>query len=296
MPIGLHAVFVGVVALIAALNASHCSAAEPPVGVVLPQSDAIKADLAAENGGTAVDIRPFMQKWELEPRTQGGRGTCSVFAMTAALEYAAASKRQHGERLSVEYLNWAANKKSQSPIDGGNFSEIWKGYVAYGICPEAEMPYREQFTPACEPCKDAFDHAKEFAALGLHLHWIKEWNPRQGVSDEQLAEIKQTLKRNWPVCGGFLWPKRERWENEVLHTPKRKGVMDGHSVLLVGYRDDEKQPGGGVFLIRNSAGPSRDGLLPYDYARKYMNDAVWIDFPGAAEGGPCKEEINPPVQ
>ncbi len=39
-------------------------------------------------------------------------------------------------------------------------------------------------------------------------------------------------------------------------------VYDGHSVLLVGYRNDPAQPWGGVFLFRNTAGDGRDGRCP----------------------------------
>ena len=73
------------------------------------------------------------------------------------------------------------------------------------------------------------------------------------------------------------WPKQARWEQNVLQMCPPDAVFDGHSVLLVGYREDEKQPGGGVFLIRNSGGDRRDGLLSYAYVRAYMNDAAWID-------------------
>jgi C1A family cysteine protease len=55
-------------------------------------------------------------------------------------------------------------------------------------------------------------------------------------------------------------------------------VRDGHSVLLAGYRDDAAQPGGGVFIFRNTSREGRDGFMPYAYARLYMNDAVWVDF------------------
>jgi hypothetical protein len=48
-------------------------------------------------------------------------------------------------------------------------------------------------------------------------------------------------------------------------------------VLLVGYRDDSAQPGGGVFIFRNTSGAARDGFMPYIYARAYMNDAAWVD-------------------
>ena len=69
--------------------------------------------------------------------------------------------------------------------------------------------------------------------------------------------------------------------------------MDGHSIVLVGFRDNPTQPGGGVFLIRNSAGPSRNGMMTYDYVRAYLNDAAWIDFPGATKGGPRRQSPKP---
>ena len=53
-------------------------------------------------------------------------------------------------------------------------------------------------------------------SLGLRLHWIKEWNVNTGLTDEHVAAIKNTLSQGWPVCGGFRWPKQERWEKEVL--------------------------------------------------------------------------------
>ena len=56
-----------------------------------------------------------------------------------------------------------------------------------------------------------------------------------------------------------------------------EAVRDGHSVLLIGYRADPTQPGGGVFTFRNTANGGRDGAMPYAYARTYMNDAAWIE-------------------
>jgi len=53
-------------------------------------------------------------------------------------------------------------------------------------------------------------------------------------------------------------------------------VFDGHSIILSGYKDDPNQPGGGVFIIRNSGGDSRDGFMSYEYVKAYMNDAVWF--------------------
>jgi hypothetical protein len=246
---------------------------------------------AAEDAGkskSAVDLRPAFQKWGLDARAQGGRGTCSVFAINAVIEYAVATKRQQGTRLSVEFLNWAANEAQGAKEDGGTFAELWQGFTGYGVCAEADMPYQEAFQADRKPSPEAIVHAKEALALGLQLHWIKQWDSSRGANDQELAAIKKTLRRGWPVCGGFLWPKNEgpQWKNNVLQTCPRNDVMDGHSILLVGYCDDKAQPGGGVFLIRNSAGPSRDAMMTYEYVRNYLNDAAWIALPGAHRGGP----------
>jgi alpha-galactosidase len=94
-----------------------------------------------------------------------------------------------------------------------------------------------------------------------------------------LTAVKQALCREWPVCGGFRWPKNPvKWKDDILETPPSDGVIDGHSVLLVGYRDDPEQPGGGVFLFRNTNNGGREGWMTYEYACTYMNDALWIDY------------------
>jgi hypothetical protein len=116
--------------------------------------------------------------------------------------------------------------------------------------------------------------------LGLQLHWIKEWNVNTGLTDEHLAGIRRTLSEGWPVCGGFRWPKQAKWVDGVLQMCPSNAVYDGHSVLLVGYRDDARQPGGGVFMFRNTAGDGHDGSMPYAYAQAFMNDAAWVDYEG----------------
>jgi hypothetical protein len=226
-----------------------------------------------------VDLRPKFEQWKLERRDQGGRGTCSVFTFVGALEFAMARENDNGERLSVEYLNWASNQAVGQAQDGGFFSDLWKGFTQYGICAENQMPYQEKFEPAKPPGDNVVAEAKTKLEAGLRLHWIKCWNVRTGLQDEEFADIKRTLHAGWPVCGGLRWPNHEQWKQDVLQMCTPETVFDGHSVLLVGYRDDADQPGGGVFIFRNTNHGGRDGYLPYEYARAYMNDAVWIDLP-----------------
>ena len=101
------------------------------------------AELKSEaNLPSSVDLRPAFEKWGLAGRQQGDRPTCSAFTMAGALEFAAAKQQGHGTRLSVEFLNWAANKAGGGAADGGFFSDLWKGFSACGICVEEDMPYQ----------------------------------------------------------------------------------------------------------------------------------------------------------
>jgi hypothetical protein len=235
----------------------------------------------------SVDLRPFFKKCGLELRAQGNRETCSIFVVCGAIEYAVASAEHKGTPLSVEFLNWAGNQTGKENSDGANFAELWRGFSAHGTCPESDYPYQNKFDPADKPSEKAVAAAAKMRDLGFKFQWLKEWDASKGVNDEQFAEIKRTLAKGWPVGGGFLWPKSKalKWDAGVLKMVPRSDVIDGHSVLLVGYCDDASQPGGGVFYIRNTNRKARNAALSYEYVKAYMNDAFSIDYPGMAKGG-----------
>ena len=249
---------------------------------------------AESKGSAGADLRPIFDEWGLTRSLQKDRPTCSAFTIAGALEFAVAKRQGHTPRLSVEFLNWAANKTCGDRDDGGFFSDLWKGYADYGICTEGDLPYQAKFDATGTPPPEAFADAKTRLGLGLRLNWIKEWNVNTGLTDDHLKSIKRTLDKGWPVCAGCRWPKAERWVENVLQMCGPEAVRDGHSVLLVGYREDKAQPGGGVFIFRNTANAGRDGLMPYVYAQAYMNDAVWIDFPSRSQAGsPAAAQTGP---
>ena len=260
--------------LFAALSLSFSLEAQPAAS----HSESTRATLPHPTASAAVDLRPTLEQYGLLPRRQGGRPTCSAFTVVGALEFAVAKRQGHTPRLSIEFLNWAANRACGDHQDGGFFSDLWKGFAASGICTEDDMPYAAKLDLKAQPSAGALADAKTRLALGLRLHWIKEWNVNTGLTDGHFSGIKRTLASGWPVCAGLRWPKQERWVEHVLQTCPADAVRDGHSVLLVGYRDDAVQLGGGVFIFRNTAGDGQDGMMPYGYAREYMNDAVWIDY------------------
>ena len=226
---------------------------------------------------SSVDLSSRFDQLGLVTRPQGSRGTCSVFTVVGALEYALAVQRGQGTHLSVEFLNWAGHKIANRTVDGGFFSELWDGYVEYGICLDADLPYQEAFDSELQPSAEMFENARHAKDVKLQLHWIKEWDVTTGLTDQHVNEIKHALARQVPVCGGFRWPKKTEWVDSVLQMCPASEVFDGHSVLLEGYRDDPALAGGGAFVIRNSGGSSRQGFLPYEYVRAYMNDAATIE-------------------
>jgi hypothetical protein len=226
----------------------------------------------------SVDLQTTFSELGLKQRQQGARGTCSVFTIVGGLEFAIARSQGRGETLSVDFLNWAANQH-RSPRDGGFFSDMWKGFAEHGICDEEQMSYSNKFDSSRAPDAAAIARAKTRLELSLTRHWIKEWNVRTGLTDAQFLAIKQTLNQGWPVCGGFRWPKKPIWKDHTLQMCPPEDVFDGHSVLITGYRDEPAEDGGGVLSFRNSNGGSTDTLMPYAYARAYMNDALWISAP-----------------
>lgn len=241
-----------------------------------------------------VDLRPALRAFGLPPRAQGDRPTCSVFVVTGALELALARLEGRGRRLSVEFLNRAANRVAGDRKDGAFFSDLWNGFRAHGICAEETLPYAVPSRSTARDFRKAMPEARAVPRDRLRVHWIKEWDPKKGITRAQLDEVRRTLAAGWPVCGGFLWPRKAVWTGGVLGMAPRDAVRDGHSVLLVGYRDDPEQPGGGLARIWNSSGVSRDGFLTYEYLLAYMNDAVWIGHAGGDAAGSRPRPPQPP--
>ena len=76
-----------------------------------------------------------------------------------------------------------------------------------------------------------------------------------GLTDQQLREIKETLASGWPVAAG-----------------------SSHSLLLVGYVNDLKQPGGGVFITKDSGKAAFDSVT-YEFAKTKIGDVFWVEAP-----------------
>ena len=229
----------------------------------------------------AVDLVPEFQKLGIVPRAQGGRDTCSTFAVTALADFECAKHAgPPSVRLSEEFLIWAAHEAAGHKGDQAMFYEAVQGLSAFGICSAALMPYENAPDAARKPSAAAMADA---AGRGSRwrIHWIKQWDVKQPLSDAELAAIKTALAGGHPVACGLRWPVSPRG-HEMLKVPPPEKVRDGHSIALVGYEDDPKKDGGGAFVFRTWEGPAwgnqGQGIMSYAYARAYANDALWLQL------------------
>ncbi len=238
----------------------------------------IKSLTAQEN-----NLKPLFDQYGLTVRDQGGRGTCSVFAVVGLMEFEYAHLLGDRVTLSVEYLNWASNQVTGETEDGSFFSDALDGLHAFGICEDSLFPYyTRNYTKKVEPSIRALADGKR--RKKAETIWIKQWNPETGMSEDQIQQVKAQIRAKHPVAIGFQWPKNEeryrKTENGMITVPPREGVFDGHSVIMTGYQDDPSAPGGGWFTFRNSHGTGYGndgyGKMPYEYLSKYANDGVSV--------------------
>ncbi len=254
-----------------------------PVALTIP-----KIVLTLDNK-PEVDLRREIITLGIPIRSQGGRGTCSVFAMTFMLDFMYA--KHFGVKnadFSEEFLNYASNMAIGQKFDGGFFNDIDLGYQKFGDVSEALAPYKSIFDPNLS--YDAATKAKAASLMPrLKAHFIKPWDVTTGLLASQLFAIIFHLKAGRPVAAGLRWPKNSNLHIQsvlgvsMITAPAASEVFDGHSIIFVGYKVSNSFPGGGYLVFRNHWGTSfmdnGYGYMSFDYASKYTNDLVQYILP-----------------
>jgi hypothetical protein len=227
------------------------------------------------------NLVPEFQKLGLTPLAQGNRGDCSLFAMTALAEFESGRHRSKPTgRLSEEFLIWAADQATGRVGDQAMFYEAFYGLETFGICQSGLMPYSPKARARRQPSPIARENAKELSGH-WRIHWVRRWNVARPLEDAELHGIKAALAAGHPVACGLRWPKALKG-HVIRDVPPPPAVEDGHSIAFVGYADEPKAPGGGMFTFRNSFGPGWGengyGRMSYAYVRAYANDALWLRY------------------
>jgi hypothetical protein len=230
-----------------------------------------------------VDLTPKFKELGLSVRNQFSRPSCGTFAITALAEFESARGRSGPDpALSEEFVWWACDQAAGRKRDHSVlFQRVVNGLNTFGICTEELMPYAKTKDSPSRPSPAALKDAAERAER-WRVVWIRHWAVKRRAGPEELHALKQALAGGHPVACGLRWPKNSKGDDSLLAVPAADKVEDGHSIAVVGYEDDPKQPGGGTFRIRNSWGPKWGrggyGILSYAYVREYLNDALWLEW------------------
>jgi C1A family cysteine protease len=204
---------------------------------------------------------------DLQPvRSQGPRGTCLAFSVTATHEHARARDGAGLEDLSEELLFWAAKQVDGDSEDSTTFESAEQALRSTGQPLEEHWPYdeaRDITVPGYAPPAAALDPAN------LHRAGLRRITPT-------LEEVRAELANGCTVALGIeLWDDFSFPVNGHLATPD-PGELNGeaHAVVAVGY-DDRRQ----TLRLRNSWGPrwGTDGhaTVDYDFVPQHVI-AAWV--------------------
>jgi Papain family cysteine protease len=249
-----------------------------------------------------VDLRPD----QTPIRDQGGRGTCIVHSVVAAME-AALKRSGRDVDLSEDTFMllikqfWLAdiNRKPANTaenqvtgFDGGGAVENMY-FLANGMAiPEESTGHRDGYQYKCPFPWD-------------HVHWksqfvVDSWNlsPRRTLPSTMRARryfaiggfkqlsnpkdpagIERALQERHEVIWGFPCGGKRPDKGVWHYAGPAKPEDGGHSILIVGY--DRTNPKAPYFIVKNSWGPTKipgaDGFtyIGYDYL-KYGTEAAYL--------------------
>jgi hypothetical protein len=216
----------------------------------------------------SADLRPQIKKWGLYPTDQGSRGTCAPCAMTFAVEYAFARKYDVGIKLSAEFLHVAGNRIRGIGLfadAGHSSSELLSAIAKYGVLFDTDMPYKKSIRMYRPPSSMDAPNARRLLPDGITAHWIlpDSDHPRHDFGER----LKGVLDQGWPV---------------IISGRFNFGF---HAMVLVGYRDDAALPGGGEFVIADSAAKGGYKRTTFESIIAKTYEALWVEVAAP----PCNE-------
>jgi hypothetical protein len=241
--------------------------AEPPENTAWPMgavAPLIFPSMGVPGSGSGSTTVPA-SSWPV--RDQGERGTCVAFSVAACMEHFNANGGPPFPHLSAQFLYWAAKNAvgEPNPSKDGTFLQFAKDALAsLGICEEPFWPYNPTpgATPAQGTATDPSGAANQNALLNGRNCGVYLRNP--GASGFDI--LRDLLREGRPVAitlpvfrdtlvtdGTTNWTTPTGWSyGRVLNPPPTSVVVCGHAVCVVGFVEDEEEPTGGYFIVRNS--------------------------------------------
>ncbi|MBC7893364.1 MAG: C1 family peptidase [Sphingobacteriaceae bacterium] len=229
------------------------------------------ADIEAISLPAAINLIPFFQPI----RSQGPRGTCVAYTLTALNEYIL-RRRGFVRNLSEQHLYYETKLIDGIPASCGTYqAKAVLPLLSKGECLETIWPYNPSM-----PCNNHGPRPANARPNGLNQRLSTVAVPARNVAAYKLHMSKQRpVTISIPVYNSWYQSQETRRSGRITMRIGNEPVVGGHAVCLVGYQDTPGSPGGGYFLVRNSWGTAGFGYespygagygtIPYQYITNY---------------------------
>jgi len=252
---------------------------------IIAASAASAAEFAMEE--VPVAIPPMVNHaLKMSPiRSQGNRGTCVAFAMTAVHEF---YRKQSGnpQDFSEQFLYHLTKQIDGIPAACGTYAvKAAQVLNNTGECREATWPYN----PA-PPCNNngvmpanAPPDAANYKVPTIILNPKNVGAIKNALAGGSVCEFSIPVYNSW-----YLSAATRQSGRITMRVGNESNNNQGHAMCLIGYQDDASAPGGGFFILRNSWGTAwgincpygaGNGTIPYAYLANDGWEAVTTPAP-----------------
>ena len=261
-----------------------------PLGALEPDEEAraLIAEAAPEAVGEeiAAALPPSVNHAPQMPpiRSQGNRGTCVAFSMTAVHEF---YRSQSGDPqdLSEQFLYQMTKQIDGQPASCGTLAvKAAQVLTNTGECREAIWPYNP--APPCN--NNGVMPANALADAATRKLQATILNPRDVAGLKGVLASGRVSEFSIPVFNSWYLSPATRQTGRVTMRLGSEPSVGGHAMCLIGYQDDATAPGGGFFILRNSWGltwgascpyGAGNGTIPYAYLANEAWEAVTSPVP-----------------
>jgi hypothetical protein len=128
--------------------------------------------------------------------------------------------------FSTEYLNWPPNQPPATRMCSF-FSDLVEGLLRVWHLPGRRDALPDRVDRERAPSESRVQPVR--CPIGRAVSSIigSSGNRNRGLTEGEFLAIKEVLAKQWPVSGGFLWPKKDKWTDACWRWCRARACSTG---------------------------------------------------------------------